>query len=156
MIAYQINCYPNKRAIVFKFKTFIVSAALISLGGMSFSTTHLMAQTFNYPIVGGGNVPNEDKPIEGNFRVQVASDNGIALRNRTRLEDRSNILVAKGQWLDCNAWAFRSPPVQALGLNRPDYRWYRVSVNGRNYLVPAGWVFGDAPGSVANPFSPDN
>lgn len=143
----------------FKFKTFIVSAGLMSLGSLSFYTTSLRAQPqpypYNVPLV-RDNIPSENNPVQGGFRVQVASDNGIVLRNSTtQLGDRSNISVAKGQSLDCNAWAF-GIPVQALGLNRPDYRWYRVSVNGRNYWVPAAWVFGDAPGSVANPLNPDN
>jgi hypothetical protein len=79
-------------------------------------------------------------PLE--FTVVVASDNGVTLRNSAQAlkDNRTNVVVARGEEVPCDAWT-RSDPVQALGSDVMDSRWYRVKAN--HYWIPSAWVYND-------------
>jgi hypothetical protein len=106
-------------------------------------------------LVGGrGELYGRDYPVASpdDCALTVASDNGITFLNTPLLSDRSDRTAARGEALTCEKWQW-SEPVQALGLNSMDERWYYIRDRG---WVPAAWVFGDAKNSAPRPSRPDD
>ena len=95
-------------------------------------------------------VPNP-QPVNNiklkNFRGWVMPGIGVALRNSTRLNDKSGKAEPYGKWLDFDAWTY-GDTVKDYKVGTPDNRWFRVK--GTNYWVPSAYIYGYPEGLPGN------
>lgn len=93
--------------------------------------------------------PSRNDGVEGRpcTILTVASDTGINLRKSASLNGKSGVVVPKGTKLAGIGYkqATAVNQLRTDGKKIPDRRWYLVLHKGKEYFVPAAWVFGDLP-----------